>query len=246
MLGAALHYLLEKNYSVIPVDRASKRPVIASWKEFYEVRRPTEQEVRDWWIKYPNANVAIVCGRLSNIFVVDVDSGGSCQGFPITYTVKTGGNGWHFYFKWEERLASLKNTVGVKFRTDLRGEGSYVIAPPSIHASGAVYTLSMDEELAPFPFDLFPNVSGPHKATGTWRDKLNGMPAGGRNAAATEIMGAMMRLTLPVQWDRIVWPFMVWWNTQNTPPMPLQELEKTYNSIADRALTRNWPGYLKK
>jgi hypothetical protein len=65
---------------------------------------PTEQEVTDWFDRWPNANIAIITGKISNLVVFDLDSEHAVQyaedegGFPDTLKVKTG-KGYHYYMK---------------------------------------------------------------------------------------------------------------------------------------------------
>jgi putative DNA primase/helicase len=61
MLDEALRYS-KMNLSVIPVGK-DKRPLF-SWKE-YQDRLATEDEIKTWWTKYPEANIGIVTGKIS-------------------------------------------------------------------------------------------------------------------------------------------------------------------------------------
>tara|TARA_B100001964_G_scaffold167909_1_gene184421 strand:+ start:1558 stop:2022 length:465 start_codon:yes stop_codon:yes gene_type:complete len=141
---AALEYL-EMGWSVIPIKgiayaqgdteeekaRDSKKPLI-SWLEFQK-RHPTKEEIRRWWKKYPDANVAIVTGKISGIVVVDFDSKEAIEfakknNFDKAPLVETK-RGYHAYYKYQEGVGNKVNVAGVKL--DLRGDGGYVIAPPS-------------------------------------------------------------------------------------------------------------------
>jgi len=70
-LDAALEYL-ERGWSIIPIRPDAKRPAI-KWLEYQE-RLPTEEEVEEWWTKWPNHDIAIVTGALSGVVVVDCDN----------------------------------------------------------------------------------------------------------------------------------------------------------------------------
>ena len=70
MLMDALDFVTKRECSVIPVAR-DKRPLV-KWEEFQK-RRPTEEEVESWWTRWPDANIAIVTGRISGLVVVDAD-----------------------------------------------------------------------------------------------------------------------------------------------------------------------------
>src|SRR5215472_15098298 len=58
--------------SVIPIEPKGKRAIV-EWQEF-QSRRASAKEIKQWWAKWPAANVAIVTGEISNCVVVDVDS----------------------------------------------------------------------------------------------------------------------------------------------------------------------------
>ena len=73
----ALAYLA-KGYSVIPLRVGDKRPAI-SWSE-YQKRKPTEDEVKGWWAQWPDANIALVTGAVSGLWVLDVDVKGGAKG----------------------------------------------------------------------------------------------------------------------------------------------------------------------
>ena len=107
-------------------------------------------QIRAWWQRWPNANVAIATGSRSGIVVVDVDPRhGGDQAFadlqarygrlPQAPTVRTGGGGVHIYLCANDRR--LSNSVGaLGSGIDVRGEGGYVIAPPSRHANSNLYS----------------------------------------------------------------------------------------------------------
>ena len=126
----ALNYL-RLGFSVIPVSSANKKPLV-KWEEFQH-RHPTEEETRKWF-QNPQTQVAVVTGAISGIAVVDVEAGGSIDEFPKTATSKTGGGGWHLWYKHPGH--PVDNAVKIKPLVDIRGDGGYVVAPPSLHSSG--------------------------------------------------------------------------------------------------------------
>lgn len=95
-------------------------------------------------------NTGILTG--TGLLVIDVDdkhNGGISlgelekknQALPDTLTVKTGG-GWHYYFKYASSIA-VPNSVGkLGDGIDVRADGGYVVAPPSLHANGNRYEFS--------------------------------------------------------------------------------------------------------
>lgn len=127
-------------WSCFPVQHAGKRPMF-SWEE-YQRRQPTAEEIAAWCADYTRANVAIATGEVSGIVVVDVDNeegkrnleaGGE---LPVTVCAKTA-HGWHYYFAHPG--FKLGNKARFIEGVDLRGDGGYVIAPPSVHETGAIY-----------------------------------------------------------------------------------------------------------
>jgi len=91
----------------------------------------------------PSANIGIATGPISNIFVVDVDGAqgeaslASFPPLPPTLTSTTG-RGRHLVFRYPHKKVY---TRAGKFASglDIRGEGGYIVAPPSIHYTGVVY-----------------------------------------------------------------------------------------------------------
>jgi len=141
--------LRNKGISVIPI-RPDKKPYIA-WKEYTE-RIATEDEINKWWQDYPDANLGIVTGKISNLTVVDVEEGGIIDYLPETLTVATGGGGFHLYYRYSDKF---KNAVRIRDLTDIRNDSGYVIAPPSIHKSGKQYTYHSKKAISQFPEHLF-------------------------------------------------------------------------------------------
>lgn len=150
-LQAALEYA-GRGLSVIPI-RGDKKPFIP-WTE-YQKRQANAEEIRAWWGKYPGAMIGIVTGGISGIFVIDCDSQEGYEAIQklipdniIIPMARTPRGGWHLYFLFPE---DCKLTVGTGIMpgVDFRGEGGYIIAPPSINGDGKGYTwqegLSLDE-----------------------------------------------------------------------------------------------------
>jgi hypothetical protein len=109
-------------------------------------------QIRAWWGKWPDANVGIAPGHKSGIFALDVDKhkGGyeSLDALvkrhgplPDTWTVHTGSGGLHLYFLWPEGLEVRNSESKIAAGLDIRGEGGFVVAPPSLHHSGRHYEL---------------------------------------------------------------------------------------------------------
>ena len=139
ILNAALEYL-DQGFSVIPINPATKRPLI-QWKK-YQSELPTDEDIEEWWNKWPNANVAIITGKLSSLVAVDADSAKGIQWvneyMDRTTVYNKTGKGCHALFKYPKKL-EIGNRGRIAPDVDIRGEGGYIIAPPSIHGSGKQY-----------------------------------------------------------------------------------------------------------
>jgi putative DNA primase/helicase len=95
------------------------------------------------WTDDPNRNLGIATGTGSGLLVLDVDGPAGLasvngRALPTTPTVATH-KGRHYYYKHPPGMAHTTRT-GLLNGVDVRGEGGYVVAPPSIHPSGAQYT----------------------------------------------------------------------------------------------------------
>lgn len=154
-------WLWRRGLSVIPVPHGGKVPVMP-WKE-YQSRRPTEMELRRWFGRAP-ANVAIICGTISGVVVVDTDSreaeAWAEAHLPTTPWRVVTAKGLHHYFRHPGpdvlvRNAARIRTADGRLQLDVRGDGGFVIAPGSTHATGHVYSPLGDwraavDELPPF------------------------------------------------------------------------------------------------
>ncbi len=140
ILEAALNYR-EMGFSVIPVQK-NKKPYIA-WEK-YQKEKASPDVIRQWWKKWPQANVGIITGKVSNSLVVaDADSAHGFDKlnelipeglkFPMAATP---GNGYHFYFYSENGLGNATRFIK---DCDFRAEGGYVVAPPSKGLNGKTY-----------------------------------------------------------------------------------------------------------
>lgn len=122
------------------------------------------ETIKAWWRQYPVANIGLVTG--DQFFVVDCDKHDSPEGsidgtalflklaqdyggIPDTAAADTGGGGAHFCFAMDPDVP-VRNQQGLLVDgvrihgIDVRGEGGYIVAPPSLHASGKMYVWARD------------------------------------------------------------------------------------------------------
>jgi RecA-family ATPase len=145
------------------------------------------EQIQRWWVTWPNANIGIVTGAESGLVVLDIDQkNGGYQSLealvklhgdlPSTPTTHTGGGGMHYLFAHPGKGTVIRNSAGdLGPGLDIRGDGGYIVAPPSVHASGQSYQWAGDEHLlAPMPAFLQQSAAG-------FRNGGNGHKHGHRN-----------------------------------------------------------------
>lgn len=150
-LDAAMEYV-RLGWNPIPLKPQDKKPLLSSWRE-WQHKKVTEDDVRRWWTEHPTANVGIITGAISGIVVLDVDGEAGRQslaqvakGLPPTPISNTG-KGNHYIYAHPGFEA--RNFAGKLPGLDFRGDGGYIVAPPSIHPSGREYEWAIEPDSVP-------------------------------------------------------------------------------------------------
>ena len=169
----------------------------------------TDPEViRGWWRKWPDSNIGIRTGAESGLIVLDIDPdhGGDASlaelerihgPLPRTVQQATGGGGRHYVFLHPG--SPVRNRAGFRPGLDVRGDGGYIVAPPSGHISGERYAwapgCSPDEiELAALPawlLDLITRYVVPHSESESDGDRA--WHEGERNTRLVSHAGKLRR-----------------------------------------------------
>jgi len=203
----ALKYL-ERGWSVLPVHSVrngvcscgnpqcpspGKHPRI-KWSEFTRTRA-TEDQIRGWWSKWPDSNVGVITGPISDLAVIDIDGPTGEQSaqdlnLPDTLSVSTGGGGRHLYYQYPAGRVVLTRT-SIMNGIDVRGESGFVVAPPSIHKSGGEYAwINRD-----VPITEYPDIGTDPKTqevTITPQIEMGEIPSGQRNDTLTRLAGSLL------------------------------------------------------
>jgi hypothetical protein len=228
--------LVGKGKSIIPVG-GDKKPLL-NWQE-YQTRRPTKDEVLRWFDDAPGANIAMPTGKLNGVVVIDCDSDDAnrrflevCPDASKTLTAKTP-RGFHYYFQHEE---GVRNDAGKKLGEgiDIRGDGGYVLIPPSVLDSGHGYSwnnLATSVQLPRPVADAIIKVLDQPSESG--RD-TTGVPdgaihKGGRNQHLTKVAGSQRRLGL--NFDEILDVLTKINETRCIPPLRESELVTIARSV---------------
>jgi Bifunctional DNA primase/polymerase, N-terminal/Phage integrase family len=160
-----IKYYVDNNFSLVPLAYRSKQAA-CSWSEFQQ-RHASLRECELWFGKGTETNVGIITGAISEIIVLDVDGEEgelsllSLGSLPATPSVRTG-KGRHLYFKHPG--FPVRNFIRIKPGLDVRGDGGYVVAPPSVHPDGSVYEWLLhpaDQPFAELPKWLSELLIGP-------------------------------------------------------------------------------------
>jgi hypothetical protein len=188
-------------FDVFPCKERDKTPLV----RWAEAATKEENMITGWWEHNPSANVSIATGRRSGVVVLDVDK--DHDGYeslqelqerygkmPDTPVVRTGNGGEHIYFLHPG--IEIRNSTGKLGKgLDIRGDGGYVVAPPSIHPNGTRYewvVLPTKTPFAPMPEWMIELLQEPEKITEHILSE-GGIIAGERNNWLTKLAGSMRR-----------------------------------------------------
>lgn len=244
---AARRYL-ERGWSVVPIAAGSKRPLVG-WRVF-QTRQPDAAELLGWFRRWPTANLAIVTGAVSGLVVLDVDPrhGGNealdalqheLGRLPPTLSAVSGGGGRHLYFRHPGY--PVPNSCGWRPGIDVRGDGGYIVAPPSMHASGERYRwipAPADSGVAPLPASLTRSPgTRTTRTTGQWRDLLRvGVGPGARNNSIAALAGHLLQRGVD---PGVTMELLLSWNRARCrPPLADDEVAQTLVSIQRTRLRR--------
>ncbi len=154
-----------------------------------------------WWRRWPDANVGIRTGRESGLVVRDVDvrHGGDTSlealeatydRLPPTLTALSGGGGKHLYFLYPGSHIPNSAQLGRFSGLDVRGDGGYIVAPPSLHQSGQHYAWEvLSYPVAALPPWLCDLLTPPGRS-------ISGEPPRSRVSSSSEAEARWLRLAL--------------------------------------------------
>lgn len=241
MLEAAIRYA-KAGWAVLPLQPRGKAPLTP-----HGVKDATTdiETIRGWWRRWPHANLGLAVP--SGYLVVDLDSPdvyarlrAEDLELPATVTATTG-RGVHKWYSTGQ--LQVRNRVALLPGIDIRAPGGYIVAPPSVHPSGAIYSWQVELRrsfIAPCPEWLLERLREPsspvRRSAGDWAAKLREIvPAGRRNQALAEVCGLLFR-KLPA--DAAAELAICWATLKLRPQLPDSEVRRTIESIAGRELRR--------
>lgn len=261
-------WFARQNIPVFPLIPRGKTPLISKAAGGNGFKDATIDEViiDKWATHYPDANLGTPTGSPSGFDVVDVDNrhGGldtlnnlerEFGPLPTSVRVLTG-NGFHIYFR---HVAGVRSGVGsLGAGVDVRGEGGYVAAPPSVHPSGKRYEFltwhyPLLAALEPIPDWLLAKLQSASLSPQTFMRRprasttgaggkqpilsqlfLDGVTEGGRNQSVAALTGHFLSRRID---PLVVREIMLWWNSYRCyPPLPAAEVDQVVESICGRQL----------
>lgn len=245
MLEDALAYA-QRGWAIFPVRPELKTP--ATPNGFKDATTDPEQ-IRAWWAELPTYNIGIATGKQS-FTAIDPDGPHAPALFkkhgvspPRTTVVKTP-NGHHIYVAYDERFKQTARLLEAgdecdcdkKCGVDVRNDGGYVVAPPSI-VNGNPYKWISDDGLEPWEEGTTLKRAGSRGASPKedWQDKpswvadllVHGAGEGQRNDAAARLAGYFRSINVPID---IALASMKQFADACKPPMDYGELEAVVRS----------------
>lgn len=202
VLRAALH-LGRSGRPVFPCDPETKAPMVANG---FKAASTSAEQIEKWFNK-GTAMIGMPAGIKTKIVVIDLDGDEGLDAFVAlerelgwalddAVTVRTP-RGLHAYFKHPGGEVRCSASV-VAPRVDVRGDGGYVIVPPSVRADGRRYELQPGgRRLTPMPAWLLERVRAPSSSSMPHSDDEPALvPEGGRHHALVRFCGALRAMGL--------------------------------------------------
>lgn len=225
----------KKGWDVFPLRPREKTPAV----KWADVATHEENMAVGWFETQPDANIGIACGKRSGIVVLDVDAGhGGYDSLadltieygplPTTPTAETGGGGEHIFFKHPG--VEIRNSAGkLAPGLDIRGDGGYVVAAPSVHPSGKRYAWRVkpsETPLADMPAWMIEKLKEPPVHAPSVSGKIIN---GSRNSTLASLAGSMRRRGFD---EEAIFAALQSHNSAYCdPPLPDGEVRKIAQSI---------------
>ena len=157
------------------------------------------EKILEWWTDNPEAQIGIPTGEINHLFVIDIDGPNGDAALakmklPETFTVETRPGRHQLWFRQPDGVKTRCSAGVLAPEVDTRGDGGYIVAPPSIHhLTGKPYQVVKDLPWAPAPLELL-NANARSEPEPT----PNGIPQGSRRPKLFRLACKMRREGLEV------------------------------------------------
>lgn len=246
IVEAALKYA-DKGWAVFPVSKAK----IPLTENGFKDATTDKATISNWFSQYTGANIGIATGSMSGGLVVidvDIDENAGKFGnesldewcdkngcfFSDTLTATTGRGGKHYYFQSSEPFGCK---VGALKDVDIRGEGGYVVVPPSKHKNGMYYkwddedqkivSVQNDSDVEYFLHEMFKNDSGGDKF-----EIPEEAPSGSRNDTLFKIAASYQARGM--ENEELIQAVQGYNLANCKPPLPEKEVRTIIKSVLSR------------
>jgi hypothetical protein len=222
-------------------DAAGKHPIPTRWQN--TISSPLA--VAHLWPPGTRRGIGLATGRRSGVLAVDVDPrhGGADSlteleqqhgELPETWRSRTGGGGEHILLAANQEI---RNSAGrLAPGLDIRGDGGFIVLPPSEHVSGQQYEwIHTPASLAAAPDWLLDQLSAPrqHESRGT-PITTGTIAPGQRHTALIRFCGLLRSMGLGEAAIVECGHALLRHHCAPDPPMNLAHAERTMRDIARR------------
>jgi putative DNA primase/helicase len=191
-------------------------------------------QVDAWWKQHPDAQIGVPTGRINNLLVLDVDGPKGAawvqaRSLPPTLEVETSPGHSHYWFRLPNDKSASCSAGVLAAEVDVRAEGGYIIAPPSLHhESGNPYRFLNSLPWAEAPAELLRSPK-PHAAPARAADTIE---KGVRHQKLVSIAGALRARGLSR--DMVLAQLRTVNDRQCTPPLDDPELIKIADFVGSK------------
>lgn len=238
-------------WQIMPCE--GKRPLmnaLEAWDfkwEPLQTQKVTAKIVEWWWKHWPHAQIALICGQISNVTVIDIDTHVDnrkypdkqpedvdkifCEDIGLSVSSITGSGGRHIFCKY----AKIKNTAQtVAPQIDTKSDEGYVILPESIHPDHQ--RAYIWDTLFPFDEENIKNlitvpkwiqIKANLKPKNDWTEIISRTGIGSRNTNIAKLTGKLLCQFDPEEVFRLVMA----WNRSLPEPEEEQKAVRTIQSI---------------
>lgn len=187
---SAKNYVEVRQWLVFPLVVNKKNPAIPT---SFKAASKDANQITEWWGGDQQYNIGIPTGSASGFFVIDIDEKNGVSGsdslskleskygsLPPTLHSRTGTGGRHIFFKYPHNL-EVRNRAAIFPGVDVRGEGGYIVAAPSIVDGNAYEWIDEDVTIADAPKWLLTLIAPVKNVKRAQLDKAAVILEGGRN-----------------------------------------------------------------
>ena len=242
LLTTALEYQ-KAGLNLVPLNG---KVALVPWKKL-QTDPASEGELREWFDTFGDklTGIGLITGIDENICVLDLEKDEDPSKFelPETPYARSGGGGWHYYFKVPDDYDKGElPTINLRNRDiigELRGDGAYITLPPSVHpvtSKEYEWIIPLGQiPLAPIPDWLLSHSSSEEYEFTDWKEIMSGADEGERHNKMVSVAGKLLHHIPKKDWNAVVNPLLHAWNkVGNKPPLSQAEVHSIFSSLAKK------------